>query len=104
MDRAAPPPAQVTAMEAYVVRVLSELLLHPGLTPSSRLMEDGILDSVGFVDFIVRAEADLGLRIGMEETDLEIFSSPGTIAAHLIRLGAAHRVDSGGSPVIQAED
>jgi acyl carrier protein len=71
------------SMEAYVLRVLREQLLQPDLRPTSRLLEDGILDSLAFVDLIVRIESDLDLRLGIEETDLQLFATPSSIAEHL---------------------
>lgn len=73
----------------YVLCVLAEQLYRSDLTPSSRLLDEGILDSLGFVDLILRIEQDLDVRIGIEETDLEIFATPRTIAEHVDRLRAA---------------
>ncbi|MEX2375263.1 MAG: phosphopantetheine-binding protein [Dehalococcoidia bacterium] len=71
------------SLEDYVLRVLSEKLHQPGLQPTTRLIDDGILDSLAFVDLVLQVEQDLGLRIGIEETDLDVFSTPAAIAAHL---------------------
>ena len=75
-----------SSVELHVLHLLKSLLHHPRLDPSTRLLEDGILDSLGFVDLIMCIEQDFGVTIGITETDLEIFATPASIARHVNQL------------------
>lgn len=54
--------------------------------PSSNtdILESGLLDSVAFVDLIVRIEEDFGINVEVEEIELDDFRSIASIAAYLV--------------------
>jgi len=76
------------SLERYILDILEEQLYQRGLHASSPLLEDGLLDSLGFVDLILRIEQDLNVTIGVEDTDLDVFATPRSIAEHVGRIRA----------------
>lgn len=58
--------------------------------PTSRtdIVDSGLLDSVAFVNLIVGIEREFGLRVPVEEIELDDFRTIAGIAAYLVRRAA----------------
>lgn len=70
-----------------VHRMLEEELKVDGLSADTDLFEAGFLDSLGFVELLVRIEKDFGRRIALEDLEIADFRSIAAIAAFLSREG-----------------
>jgi acyl carrier protein len=53
------------------------------------LIGEGILDSMTFIDLLQRLEEEFGIRIQLDEMDLDHFRSIPQMAAFVARLAAA---------------
>lgn len=71
-------------MHASIVRDLSALFreeLHIEVpTPDTDLFDSGLLDSLQLVQLLLHVEQRLGLRIPLDEVDLEDLRSIGSLA------------------------
>ena len=70
-------------MESETLNLLRSQLHRPDLTLETPLLDEGILDSLAFVDVVFRIEQDLALSIPIDQVDLEVFSTPLTLAQYL---------------------
>ena len=60
-------------------------------SPDTDLLATGRLDSVGFVELLVQLEKRFGLRVELDDVEVENFRSLATIAAYIAnRRGAEH--------------
>ena len=60
-------------------------------SPDTDLLATGRLDSVGFVELLVQLEKRFGLRVELDDVEVENFRSLATIAAYIAnRRGAGH--------------
>ena len=59
--------------------------------PETDLLESGAVDSLAFVNMLLQLEAEFGVKISLEDIDLENFRSPARIA-HYITVRQAGRL------------
>lgn len=52
-------------------------------TPDIDIFEEGLMDSLGFVKFIVEVEENLGISLGIMELDKDEINTPNKIIAFL---------------------
>lgn len=79
-----PAAAREADVEARLLRLLSgELELE--VEPETDLLESGVLDSLVFVELVVRLEEVFGVAIPVEELELDDFRSARSIARTLAR-------------------
>jgi D-alanine--poly(phosphoribitol) ligase subunit 2 len=60
--------------------IFSDVLLRKGVTPSTDLLESGLLDSMSFVELLLNLEQRFGYTPNLAELDLEHFRSINKIA------------------------
>jgi D-alanine--poly(phosphoribitol) ligase subunit 2 len=78
----------VTAVEARIGRLFVERLNLDVPADGVDLFEVGLLDSLAFVQLLVGLEEEFGIRLSLEEIDVDSFRSVGKIAAFVAeRLG-----------------
>ena len=60
-------------------------------SPETDLFETGVLDSLGFVELVLHLEQEFGVKITLEQVELDNFRSVERIAAFLLNgSGATH--------------
>jgi methoxymalonate biosynthesis acyl carrier protein len=59
-------------------------------SPDTDLLETGRLDSVGMVELLVRLEERFGIRIPLENLEIDQFRSVATIAAFILAQSNGH--------------
>lgn len=77
--------ATATGIQDRVHRIVEEELRVDGLSTDTDMFEAGFLDSLGFVELLVRIEKEFGRKIALEELELADFRSISAIAAFLSR-------------------
>jgi len=79
----------VSTVDAGLRRRLQDLLLerlHIEVDdPATDLLEVGLIDSLVFVDLLLLLESECGVRVSVEELEIEDFRSIDTIAAFIDR-------------------
>lgn len=60
--------------------IFSDVLLRKGVTPSTDLLESGLLDSMSFVELLLQLEQRFGYTPHLADLDLEHFRSINKIA------------------------
>ena len=60
--------------------IFSDVLLRKGITPSTDLLESGLLDSMSFVELLLNLEQRFNYTPNLAELDLEHFRSINKIA------------------------
>ena len=60
--------------------IFSDVLLRKGVTPSTDLLESGLLDSMSFVELLLNLEQRFGYSPNLADLDLEHFRSINKIA------------------------
>ena len=60
-------------------------------SPDTDLLATGRLDSVGFVELLVQLEKRFGLRVELDDVEVEHFRSPAAIAAFIADRRAARQ-------------
>jgi acyl carrier protein len=64
-------------------------------SPETDLFETGVLDSLGFVELMLHLEQEFGVKLTLEEVELDNFRSVERIAAFLLNGGGTrHLVES----------
>jgi D-alanine--poly(phosphoribitol) ligase subunit 2 len=61
-------------------------------SPETDLFETGVLDSLGFVELMLHLEQEFGVKITLEEVEIDNFRSVERIAAFLLNGGGATRL------------
>jgi D-alanine--poly(phosphoribitol) ligase subunit 2 len=71
--------------------------LHVELpSPETDLFETGVLDSLGFVELLLHLEQEFGVKMTLEQVDIDNFRTVERIAAFLRNgSGATHVTESG---------
>jgi acyl carrier protein len=83
----APASVEVAELEERVARLIPERLHLDRPDPATDLFESGLLDSLGFVDFLLHLEHEFGIRIASEDVDFERFRNVRHIAEYLAERG-----------------
>jgi D-alanine--poly(phosphoribitol) ligase subunit 2 len=63
-----------------VKHIFSEKLLLKVDSPESDLLDSGLLDSMGLIQLLLNIEQEFGVRVAMDELDVEDFRSMAKIA------------------------
>lgn len=58
-------------------------------SPETDLFETGVLDSLGFVELVLHLEQEFGVKITLEQVEIDNFRSVERIAAFLLNGGGA---------------
>lgn len=58
-------------------------------SPETDLFETGVLDSLGFVELVLHLEQEFGVKITLEQVEIDNFRSVDRIAAFLLNGGGA---------------
>ena len=69
--------------EARVVAILQAGLEADAVGPETDVLESGLLDSVTFVDLLVRLEEAFGVEVEVDEVELDDFRTARAIARFL---------------------
>jgi acyl carrier protein len=80
----------MVALEQRIATLLSEQMAREVPSPDADLIEAGAIDSMGFVDLLHHLESEFGLRLRLEDLDIDHFRSVSRIAAFVMRHAAAH--------------
>ena len=67
-------------MEEKVFEILEDICEE---TPDVNIFEEGFMDSLGLVRFIVEVEEQLGITLGIMELDKEVVNTPNKIIEFL---------------------
>jgi acyl carrier protein len=79
------------SLQAELTALFSKRLGVDVPSPDTDLLATGRLDSVGFVELLVQLEKRFGLRVELDEVEVEHFRSLNTIAAFIAdRRAAGH--------------
>ena len=78
---------ELTALEGRIAALFKEQLGLDVPSADADLMNSGILDSLTWVELILRIEETFGLHIAMEELDPGDFRSVAAIAAFVAQRG-----------------
>ena len=79
------------SLQAELTALFSKRLGVEVPSPDTDLLATGRLDSVGFVELLVQLEKRFGLRVELDDVEVENFRSLATIAAYIAnRRGAGH--------------
>jgi acyl carrier protein len=65
---------------SLVTRIFSEKLLLDIPSPETDLLDSGLLDSMVFVELLLNLEREFGMRVTIEDLDMESFRSISRIA------------------------
>jgi methoxymalonate biosynthesis acyl carrier protein len=65
-------------------------------TPETDLFETGVLDSLAFVELLLQLERDFGVKIALDEVEIDHFKSVERIATFLLNGGTAAPLAEGG--------
>jgi acyl carrier protein len=75
----------VEQIEGRVMAFMAGIDADPPITLDTRLMEQGLLDSISLVQLIQYLETEFGIAIPDSEIGPAIFASPAAIAAFVAR-------------------
>lgn len=76
--------ASVEGLEGRVLDIMAEGLGVP-VGPEVDVIQRGLMDSLNFVDLLVRLEEAFGVRIDVEDVELDDFRTARSIADYLSR-------------------
>ena len=76
-------------VETAVGRLFAERLDVEVPSPQTDLFESGILDSLRFVELLAALEETFGMRVSVEELEIDDFRSLSRIAAFVAQKAAA---------------
>ena len=71
----------VSAFRHRIARLFSEHLHVDGVAFDTDLLTSGLLDSLQFVELLLRLEKEFGLTVSLEDLEVDFFRSIDTIAA-----------------------
>lgn len=76
--------SETAAVEARIAHILSAYHHVENLSIEVDLFETGTIDSLGFVELLLRLEQEFGVRVSVEELDLDHFRTIQRIAEFVI--------------------
>ena len=76
-------PSSTVSLQAELAAVFAQDLHIDVPTPETDLVTTGRLDSVGVVELLLQLEKRFGLRVDIEDLEIEHFRSIATIAAFI---------------------
>lgn len=76
--------SETAAVETRIAQILSASLHVETLPIEVDLLETGTIDSLGFVELLLRLEQEFGVRVSAEELDLDHFRTIQRIAQFVI--------------------
>ena len=77
------PASSVAAVQAELATMFAKDLHIDVPTPDTDLLAEGRLDSVGVVELLLQLEKRFGLRVDMEDLEIDHFRSLAAIAAFI---------------------
>jgi acyl carrier protein len=83
-------PLSAARCEARLRRIFDHGLQIDVASVDTDLFDSGLVDSLTFVDLLLRIEEEFGRRIALDRLELTDFQSISSIARLLSRNGAAH--------------
>jgi len=89
----APPSLSATtpeALEAQLIALFARDLSVQVPSPETDLLETGRLDSVGMVELLLRLEQRFGVRVALENLEIEHFRSVAAIATFILAHSNGH--------------
>jgi len=89
----APPSLSATtpeALEAQLIALFARDLSVQVPSPETDLLETGRLDSVGMVELLLRLEQRFGVRVALENLEIEHFRSVAAIATFILEHSNGH--------------
>lgn len=66
-----------------IAAILSETMNVEAPSPHADLFETGAMDSLGFVDLLVRLEQDFGIQVSIEKVEIDNFRTIAKIAEYV---------------------
>ena len=82
----------VRELETRIARLFAERLEVEVPSPDTDLLATGRLDSVGFVELLVQLEKRFGLRVELDDVEVEHFRSLAAIAVFITERRAARSI------------
>jgi len=73
------------SLQGQIASVLAETLHVEVPAPETDLLETGTIDSLGLVDLLVRIEERFGVRVDLENLEVDQFRSVASIASLVAR-------------------
>jgi len=70
---------------AYVTKAVADAGTALQVTPQTRLLDAGLLDSIGLVGLVQFLEAEFGMQIPEHDLNPELFETPATIVDYIAR-------------------
>jgi acyl carrier protein len=86
----------LAALEQRITRLLSERMAREIPSTDADLIDAGAIDSMGFVDLLHHLESEFGLRLRLEDLDIDQFRSVSRIAAFVMGKEGAHVLGESG--------
>ena len=80
----------VDAVQAELTALFARDLSVAVPSPETDLLESGLLDSVGMVELLVRLEKRFGVRVPIENLEIEHFRSVAAIATFILAQSNGH--------------
>ena len=77
--------AALNGATAELCRLLSEKLLIDVPTPETDLLSTGLLDSLGLIQLLTHIEESFGVRIALDEIEIEDLRSVSSIASLVVK-------------------
>jgi acyl carrier protein len=89
--------AGVEHIKSLMASILEPRLVASGMALASLsddldLRDEGIVDSLGFVELITELEVRLGDRIDLADLDPAQLTNVGALARHIVAAGSVHHV------------
>lgn len=81
-----------TTVQGRIARWFLECLHLEIPSPETDLFETGVLDSLGFVELMLHLEQEFGVKITVEQVEIDNFRSVERIAAFLLNGGGARQL------------
>lgn len=71
----------LATLEHRIRGLLLETLHVEVPSPDTDLFESGVLDSLGFVEILLQLEGEFGIKVSLDDLEIDRFRSVGKIAA-----------------------
>ena len=78
---------KIARLETSLARVFLERLHVEVPSPDIDLFETGVLDSMGFVELLLQLEQEFGLRVALDDLEIDNFRSLRKIAGYVAESG-----------------
>ena len=75
--------SQSTSLENQLIRLFAEQLNVEVPSVETDLIETGLVDSLTFVEFLAQLEAGFGIRVSLEDLEIDRFRTISSIAGFI---------------------